>query len=75
MQQSPSRVGGREPSRAGIPEYWIVNLVDAKVEVYREPVETSEGWLYRLVEPQGPGDQISPLSVPAATVAVSDLLP
>jgi Uma2 family endonuclease len=29
---------------AGIPVYWIVNLIDRQLEVYAEPAETPVGW-------------------------------
>ena len=41
-------------ARAGLPEYWIVNLVDGALEVYRDPrvaPGSAGGWRYatRLV--------------------------
>jgi len=56
---------------AGIPEYWIVNLVDQQVEVYREPCETG----YESVTTYGVGDTIKPLSAPGTRVSVTDFLP
>ncbi|MBC7544916.1 MAG: Uma2 family endonuclease [Candidatus Sericytochromatia bacterium] len=61
-------------ARAGIPEYWIVNLVDRIVEVYREPIETADGWHYRLVHRVGPGSDVTPLAT-GQPVLVDDLLP
>lgn len=61
-------------ARAGIPEYWIVNLVDRIVEVYREPIETADGWHYRLVHRAAPGDSVTPLAL-TSSVKVDDLLP
>ena len=65
-------------ARAGIADYWIVNLVARVLEVYRSPApDTSAplGFAYnerlRLTE----GDSISPLAFPAASIAVADLLP
>jgi len=40
-------------AKAGIPEYWIVNLKEAQVEVYREPAAVSDapfGYAYRAVQ-------------------------
>jgi len=34
-------------ARAGIPIYWIVNLVDSQVEVYSQPSETEVDYLLR----------------------------
>src|SRR5213593_3785696 len=39
-------------ARAAVPDYWIVNLVDGVVEVYREPEPDASalfGWRYRSV--------------------------
>jgi Uma2 family endonuclease len=65
-------------ARAGIADYWIVNLVDLRVEVYRDPAPDSRaayGWAYRSVERHGRGAVISPLALPGARVRVADLLP
>jgi Uma2 family endonuclease len=65
-------------ARAGIADYWIVNLVERLVEVHRHPVPDSAatyGWVYQSVERHGPAAIISPLALPGARVAVADLLP
>lgn len=62
-------------ARAGLPEYWIVNLNDGILEVYREPVAMGEGWDYRLVQRLAGGDAVSPIAAPGAVVPVRDLLP
>ena len=65
-------------ARSGIAEYWIVNLVDAVLEVYREPGparETHYGWAYQAVQRLRASGSVTPLAAPAARVAVSDLLP
>lgn len=56
---------------AGIPEYWIVNLVDKQVEVLRKPSEAgySEKTIYRV------GDTIEPLSTPGKFIALADFMP
>ncbi len=58
-------------ARAGIPEYWIVNLSEGTLEVYREP----SGETYRAKSKLGPGEAVAPASRPEATVPVADLLP
>jgi Uma2 family endonuclease len=63
---------------AGISDYWIINLVDRQVEVYRDPVpDPSQPFGYRYASDMDlvPGDVVSPLALPTATVAVDDLLP
>jgi len=65
-------------ARAGVPEYWIVNLVDRVVEVYRAPASAPDaryGWRYGRVAPLQPGEFISPLAAPSARVPVAELLP
>lgn len=63
---------------SGIEEYWILNVVDGRLEVYREPIpETNArlGWFYRSRSDLQPGDSVSPLALPGASIAVADLLP
>ena len=65
-------------ARAGIAEYWIVNLVDGILEVHRDPDSAPEaqcGWAYRTVQPLRAVDTVSPLAAPAARIRVGDLLP
>jgi Uma2 family endonuclease len=65
-------------ARAGRPEYWILNLVDRVLEVRREPARSATmpyGWDYRIVEIVRPGERVTPLAAPGASVAVADLLP
>jgi Uma2 family endonuclease len=65
-------------ARAGLADYWIVNLVDRLLEVYRDPTpDASEpyGWRYRSVATLGPADVVVPLAFPASRLAVAQLLP
>jgi Uma2 family endonuclease len=65
-------------ARAGVPEYWIVNLVDGVLEVHREPARpdaTRRRWSYRSVQTLGADAVVSPVAAPDARVAVADLLP
>lgn len=65
-------------ARGRLPDYWIVNLVERVVEVYRDPVQDASaafGWRYRSVIVLGPGDLVVPLMLPDIHVAVPDLLP
>jgi Uma2 family endonuclease len=65
-------------ARAGIADYWIVNLIDRVVEVYRDPavdLAAPFSWRYTSVAHFRPSDSVTPLGVPAAPVAVSALLP
>src|SRR3989442_1077556 len=59
-------------------EYWIVNIVDHALEVYREPereTDEREDWTYRSVESLRPPATVTPLAAPHARIAVADLLP
>jgi len=65
-------------ARAGVADYWIVNLLDRCVEVYRDPAlmpQARYGWGYRTQLRFSRGDHISPLAASQARVAVTDLLP
>ena len=57
-------------ARAGIPEYWIVNLIEGQLEIHREP--SASGYRSRSV--LGPGETVSALPA-SVTLAVADLLP
>lgn len=56
-------------AEAGIVEYWIANLVDRTIEVYRQPT----GSAYPPPQVFGPGQVVTPLATPAARLAVSDI--
>jgi Uma2 family endonuclease len=63
---------------AGLREYWIVNLPDRVLEVYREPhppADPAEDWSYRSLATLPPSSQVTPLAAPHARILVADLLP
>ena len=65
-------------ARAGLREYWIVNLVDRTLEVYRNPrpaADTADDWTYGSVEVLHPPAVVTPLAAPAVQIIVSNLLP
>lgn len=63
-------------ARAGIPEYWIVNLLERCLEVFRDPVTPpNQPASYRSTVRLSPSDTIAPLAAPTASITVSDLLP
>jgi len=65
-------------ARAGITDYWVVNLVDRVLEVYREPVAAPAapyGFRYRSVTRLRPTATVTPLAAPSAAIPVADLLP
>jgi Uma2 family endonuclease len=65
-------------ARAGVEDYWIVNLVDNTLEVYRDPEadpDSPYGWRYGSALTLRASDRVRPLSVPNAEILVADLLP
>jgi Uma2 family endonuclease len=65
-------------ARAGIQDYWIVNLVDRVLEVYRDPGpdrSAPHGWRYRSVATMTPPAVVVPLAFTSSQIAVADLLP
>lgn len=64
-------------ARAGVAEYWIVNIGESNLEVYRRPAPSPAapyGWSYAEVQRLGRGVIVAPVAVPTATIAVADLL-
>jgi Uma2 family endonuclease len=72
---------GRKASayaRAGIADYWILNLERRVLEVHREaaaPDPTRPRRSYSAIETLGIDSTVTPLAAPAATIRVADLLP
>lgn len=58
-------------AQAKIPEYWVVNLVDDTLEVFRDPVEKVYSSRRKLKR----GETIAPLKMPDVELCVDDLLP
>ena len=68
---------GRLYARAGIPIYWIINLVDARVEVYTDPTGPDAAPGYRGHQEYGLGGSV-PMVIDGqevGQVAVRELLP
>ena len=62
-------------ARAGVADYWIVNLRAGVLEVYRDPERTAAGrWRYATVRVLEPDAVVSPLAAPRARLRVADLL-
>ena len=57
-------------ARAGIPEYWIVDLNGEQIEVYREPSTVG----YRSIRLYGRGERLSPAFAPEMVVEVDAIL-
>lgn len=64
-------------ARAGIAEYWLLNLQANRVEVRRQPAESQEatyGWTYATLHLLAPGQSLSPLFAPEVSFTVEQLL-
>ena len=65
-------------ARAGVQDYWIVNLVDGVLEIYRDPgadPAATYGWRYHAVTTLTAPALAVPLAFPSSRIAVADLLP
>lgn len=65
-------------ARARVADYWIVNIPDRRLEVYRDPQPDPAapfGWRYGSAVTLGPDERVTPLAVAGAAIVVSDLLP
>jgi Uma2 family endonuclease len=65
-------------ARAGVRDYWLVNLVDRVLEVYRDPGPDPEaiyGWRYRSITVLAPPAVVVPLAFPSSQIVVAELLP
>ena len=58
-------------AKAGIPEYWVVNLVDDVVEVFRAP---SPGG-YQEHKRMQAGETIRPMALPDLSIDIAELIP
>lgn len=58
-------------ARAGIPEYWIVDITGRQIFVHRQPMPSG----YRELIAYSEGEETGTLAHPERTVRVADLLP
>lgn len=65
-------------ARAWIDEYWIINLKQRQLEVFRDPITDARaplGFKYANRQIFKEGETVSPEAKPEAVIAVADLLP
>lgn len=65
-------------AKAGIADYWIINLSKRQLEVYRHPLADADaiyGFSYGHSMILKPGETIAPLVKPKVLIAVSQLFP
>ena len=63
---------------AGVPEYWVIDIENRRLLVFRDPVALPAGLgatAYQTHLAFGPDDTVSPLAAPNAAIKVADLLP
>ncbi|HET6575653.1 MAG TPA: Uma2 family endonuclease [Fimbriiglobus sp.] len=63
---------------AGVPDYWVIDLENRRLLVYRDPEPLPAGLgatAYRNHLAFSPADSVSPLAAPHSSIAVADLLP
>lgn len=59
-----------------IQEYWIINVKNRSLEVYRRPIrDEGRGFIYTEIQMLTEKDSVSPLAAPAKKIKVADLLP
>lgn len=62
-------------ARAGIPDFWLIDVPGRRVTVFRHPRQdatSATGWAYGESGLYLPGDRITPLEKPNSRIAVSD---
>jgi len=57
-------------ARAGIPEYWVVNLIDRAIEVHTDVTSGA----YTRMTPMHPGSDIRLRAFPDVAIAVNDIV-
>jgi len=65
-------------ARARIADYWIVNIPDQRLEVHRDPTPNAAatfGWRYAGTPALTRDEHVTPLALPATSIAVARLLP
>jgi Uma2 family endonuclease len=63
-------------AKAGIQDYWVVNLRERHLEVRRDPVQQGDSsFTYRVIQILKSGAEIAPLVLPLNSIRVDELLP
>lgn len=76
--QFDRRSKGSLYARADLQEYWILNLVDCCLEVYRSPIADPEaiyGFRYGELTVYPASEIVRPLAFPGRAIRIPDLLP
>jgi Uma2 family endonuclease len=62
----------------GVPDYWLINVVDDQVEIYRNPVRDEQaafGWKYAPALVRKRGEHVDLLAAPGRLIEVARMLP
>jgi Uma2 family endonuclease len=62
----------------GIADYWIVNLQERRLEVYRDPIADAKqrfGYRFENIARYSQAETAAPLAAPGSAIAVADLVP
>jgi Uma2 family endonuclease len=65
-------------ARAGLPDYWVLDLTQRRLEVYREPTSDADapfGWRYAHARVLDDSGSVTPLAAPGSSIRVASLLP
>jgi Uma2 family endonuclease len=65
-------------AQAGVPEYWVIELNERRLHVYRDPMadeSAPRGFRYASIAVLGETDGIAPQAAQDHVVVVADLLP
>lgn len=65
------RIKARLYAEAGVPEYWIVDVTDGQLEVYRDPRDGQ----YTTITRHGRDEAFAPLAFPDVVVQLGELFP
>jgi Uma2 family endonuclease len=76
---SRTRLEHKTPeSNKSVSEYWLINLRERCLELYRQPVpdpESFSGWSYQDRQVLLEGNQVSPLIAPEVEIVIDRLFP
>ena len=57
-------------AEAGIPEVWLIDLAESRVETYRDPSASG----YAQIQQRASGESLSPKSLPDVTISTAEIL-
>lgn len=76
--RTDSTVKAERYATAGVDDYWVLDLTDRKLLIFRDSVALPAGLgatAYRTQFALNPTDRVGPLAAPSASILVADLLP